>query len=120
LLDQCELDSGDSPDCNVNGIPDECDIDTDFSEDCNDNDVPDECDLLDPDQDTNSNGVLDECECDSPCDLNNDGLCTVSDFLEIIQNFGCPDTVPPPCTGDLNGDGVTDIEDILEYSSTCS
>jgi hypothetical protein len=113
LLDQCELDSGYSPDCNGNGIPDDCDIASGVSEDCNDNDVPDECDLLDPEQDTNSNGVLDECECISPCDLNNDGLCTVDDFLLILNDMGCGP--PGPCPGDFNGDGGTDINDILDY-----
>lgn len=113
LLDQCELDSGYSPDCNGNDIPDECDINSGVSEDCNDNGVPDECDLLDPSQDTNGNGVLDACECISPCDVNGDGLCTVDDFLLILQDQGC--VAPPACPGDFNGDGFTDVNDILGY-----
>ncbi|MBT5657594.1 MAG: lamin tail domain-containing protein, partial [Phycisphaerae bacterium] len=113
LLDECELDSGFSPDCNGNGIPDVCDINSGLSVDCNDNDVPDECDLLDPDQDTNENGVLDECECNSPCDVNTDGLCTIDDLLDIIKGQGC--SAPGPCPGDFNGDGNTDVNDILDY-----
>jgi hypothetical protein len=75
--------------------------------------VPDECDLLDPNQDTNENGVIDECECVSACDVNNDGQCTIDDFLIILKSQGCP--APGPCPGDFNGDGGTDINDILDY-----
>ncbi|MHC4695277.1 MAG: S8 family serine peptidase, partial [Planctomycetota bacterium] len=57
LPDECE------PDCNDNGVPDDCDIDDAFSDDCNGNAAPDECDIADGiSGDCNTNEVPDECD----------------------------------------------------------
>jgi hypothetical protein len=62
--DACDLTSGASADCNVNGIPDECDIDGPVSADCDEDGVPDECQIaVNPNLDLNTNGILDACEC---------------------------------------------------------
>ena len=63
--------------------------------------------------DNNCNGVIDADEalpnlC--PEDLNNDGLISVADILELLADFGCTSD----CDADLNGDGATNVNDILQ------
>ena len=63
--------------------------------------------------DNNCNGVIDADEalprlC--PEDLNNDGLISVADILELLADFGCTAN----CDADLNGDGATNVNDILQ------
>ena len=45
-----------------------------------------------------------------PEDLNNDGLISVADILELLADFGCTAN----CDADLNGDGATNVNDILQ------
>ena len=45
-----------------------------------------------------------------PEDLNNDGLISVADILELLADFGCTSD----CDADLNGDGATNVNDILQ------
>lgn len=56
VVDQIDVSSGESDDCNGNFLPDEC-------EDCNGNGAADECDLLEgTSPDCNLNGAPDECD----------------------------------------------------------
>ena len=68
--DHCEIMSGASLDCDLNGVPDECQPDCnadgipDVCEpDCNGNGIPDACDIANGDsEDCNANGIPDECD----------------------------------------------------------
>ena len=58
--------------------------------------------------------IVDDGSCefapDCPEDLNNDGLISVADILELLADFGCTSE----CDADLNGDGATNVNDILQ------
>lgn len=57
FLDEDDVASGTSLDCNANNIPDECELD------CDENGTPDDCDIAAGDlTDGNGNGFADECE----------------------------------------------------------
>jgi hypothetical protein len=90
---------GSGIDCNLNLVPDGCDIDSGYSRDGNANGIPDECDL--------------------PGDLDGDGAVGVTDFLQLLADWGpCPGPCPPACLGDLDGDctvGVTDFLLLLAF-----
>ena len=48
-----------------------------------------------------------------PADINNDGVVSVLDFLELLQNWGpCPEPCPP-CYADINYDCTVDVIDFL-------
>ena len=68
-----------------------------------------------PDADNyDPNAIVDDGSCivtpDCPEDLNNDGLISVADILELLADFGCTSD----CDADLNGDGATNVNDILQ------
>ena len=68
-----------------------------------------------PDADNyDPNAIVDDGSCivtpDCPEDLNNDGLISVADILELLADFGCT----ADCDADLNGDGATNVNDILQ------
>lgn len=57
VLDECDLDTEQSADCDKDGIPDEC------QSDCNSNSSPDTCDILAmTSADCNGNGIPDNCD----------------------------------------------------------
>ncbi|MGD2110814.1 MAG: hypothetical protein PVI86_15660 [Phycisphaerae bacterium] len=57
VLDTCDLASGDSEDCDGDGVPDECGLD------CNRNGIADSCEPGDgSDTACNDHGILDGCE----------------------------------------------------------
>jgi DNA-binding beta-propeller fold protein YncE len=86
---------GDSVDCNLNLLPDTCDIASGASNDADGNGVPDECDPV-------------------PGDLDGDGDVDVTDFLQLLQDWGpCPGPCPPSCAADLDGDCEVGIVDFL-------
>jgi hypothetical protein len=61
------------PDCNGNGVLDSCDIASGTSTDADGNGVPDDCDVL------------------CPADVDRDGNVGITDFLELLANWGpCP------------------------------
>ncbi|MEM7229756.1 MAG: hypothetical protein AAF432_13175 [Planctomycetota bacterium] len=113
MFEICEL-----QDCDANGVPDACQLVEGFSVDCNENGILDACELGDG-ADINQNGQLDICECDGdcygpdsvididnliavivafghsndlPCSLDNDGVISFGDILQVINSFG-------PCKG---------------------
>ena len=68
-----------------------------------------------PDADNyDPSAIVDDGSCivtpDCPEDLNNDGLISVADILELLADFGCTSD----CDADLNGDGATNVNDILQ------
>lgn len=113
ILDNLDISSGTSLDCNSNFVPDECELATN---DCNANGLPDDCELAGHDcdgngqhdscqlagNDTDANGVPDNCQAD--CD--NDGQI---DAYEIILG-----------AEDCNGNGVPDICDTNAPSTTAN
>lgn len=123
-IDSCEIDSGQEPDCNENGIPDWCDIyvyETSF--DFNDNGVPDECkadcnnngypDWIDIEtgnsEDCNENGVPDECE-----DCNKNGIADECDIADGTSEDIDVDGVPDECQEDCDGDEIPDSYEIAQ------
>ena len=69
----------------------------------------------DPEADNyNPSATVDDGSCSygpaCPEDLNNDGLISVADILELLADFGCTAN----CDADLNGDGATNVNDILQ------
>jgi hypothetical protein len=76
--------------------------------DCNDNGLLDECEVLaGTTPDVNGNGIPDECECLG--DVDGDGAVGVTDFLQLLAEWG-------PCGGcaaDLDGDGEVSVTDFL-------
>ena len=50
----------------------------------------------------------------SPCDVNRDGAEDISDFIEIIRNFGVRGG-----PADLDRDGLVNVNDLLDYLSNC-
>ena len=54
---------------------------------------------------------FDDGSCQQLGDYDNDGLFTVSDFLNLLSDYGC-DNCPQ---GDLNSDGVVSVQDILIF-----
>jgi hypothetical protein len=62
LEDAFDIASGNSADCDLDGVPDECQIAAGAA-DCDGNGLLDACEIAaDPSLDTNGNGVLDLCE----------------------------------------------------------
>ncbi len=110
--DLCDIEDGDSFDCNLNNIPDECEIDlntpplgsyfcapgTGCDPDCNTNGIPDACET-----DCNANGAPDDC-----------------DITAMISNDCQPDGIPDDCQSDCNGNGVADGCDIAGASADCN
>ena len=69
----------------------------------------------DPEADNyDPSAIVDDGSCSygpaCPEDLNNDGLISVADILELLADFGCTAN----CDADLNGDGATNVNDILQ------
>ena len=96
--------TGESEDCNQNGIADSCDLESGIADDCNGNGIPDSCDLfIGLLTDLNADGRPDECySCNA--DIQNDGQVNVNDLLEAISSWGpCDqDTPPSPARGLLD------------------
>jgi predicted outer membrane repeat protein len=66
---------------------------------------------VDRDRDANENGIPDECE--TPGDIDGDGIVGVTDFLALLAAWGpCPGP-PDPCYADLDGDGSVGVGDFL-------
>jgi hypothetical protein len=91
--DDEDLRSGESADCDSNGVPDECEGG------CNQNRIPDECDIASGrSADCNGNGISDECDV-------------------VLQRFslGAPEKIQvgtaivSVAAGDLDGDGKADL-----------
>ncbi|HIG06364.1 MAG TPA: HYR domain-containing protein [Planctomycetes bacterium] len=87
----------DSPDCNLNGVPDSCDIIDGISIDCNQDGIPDECQA-----DCDGDGIPNDCE------------------IELGTAFDCDaDGYPDDCAivngvaADCDQDGVIDSCEIL-------
>jgi predicted outer membrane repeat protein len=48
------------------------------------------------------------------CDLDGDGVVGITDFLELLAEWGaCPDPCPPSCPADFDGDCIVGITDFL-------
>jgi len=97
-------------DCNSNGALDSCDISSGASQDCNLDGIPDECQ---PNQDCNANGIRDLCEIGGTADCDGDG---VTNWCQVAA--GAADCngnlIPDGCdtaAGNyaLHFDGVDDI-----------
>jgi len=112
LLDELDISSGRSPDCNHNDVPDECepdcngsqtadtcDIDLFGAADCNEDRVPDECE-----PDCNDNDTADQCDLTSGAS----GDCDAD---------GVPDECQFGFALDCNGNGTDDLCDIAEETS---
>jgi len=87
ILDNQDLASGFSHDCNGDQVPDEC------QPDCNHDGEPDVCQILAGAPDCDGNMQLDQCQ----ADIDGDG---------IID----------PCDDDIDGDGVPNAEDVCPYA----
>ena len=79
VSDYEEIEEGDAPDCNHDGIPDDCQEKSDCDgdgiwdecaigegvvADCNTNLIPDSCELASGDSDEDGDGILDDCQFD--------------------------------------------------------
>ena len=52
-------------------------------------------------------------DCETPGDLNGDGVVSVADLLVVIVNWGpCPGG-EPFCPGDLDGNGAVGVADLV-------
>lgn len=104
-IDRCDVNSGESVDCNGNLLPDECEISVsspapggpfycviDCQTDCDDNGVPDACD-----PDCNGNGQPDVCDLGS-------ALTFVRTSLHVAGL--APSSI---ASADLNGDAFADV-----------
>lgn len=112
VLDEDDIASEVSLDCNMNGIPDECEPD------CNFNQVSDLCDIADGTSlDCNENFIPDECEPD--CDMNNqaDG-CDIADEIHTDCNHNqIPDLCEPRSNVDCNRNLSPDLCDLSDGTS---
>ena len=108
---------GTSTDCNGNVVPDECESPdlngnglADFCQDCNGNLVPDWQDIQSGfSTDVNGNTIPDSCE--TLGDSNGDHLVNITDFLNVLTNWGpCSGTT---CIGDVDFDGQVNVNDFL-------
>lgn len=107
ILDEDDIATGKSLDCNENHIPDECEPD------CNQNNVSDLCDTADgTSPDCNNNFIPDECEPD--CDLNNQvDTCDIADEIHLDCNHNSiPDVCEPRSNIDCNRNFSPDICDL--------
>ncbi|MEC9475667.1 MAG: HYR domain-containing protein [Planctomycetota bacterium] len=101
----------DSPDCNDNNNPDVCDISTGTSLDCNLDGIPDECQ-----PDCDGNGIPNDCEIaqGTATDCDQDGLpdsCEISSGVSLdCNNNGQPDScdIESGVELDCNLDGFAD------------
>jgi hypothetical protein len=89
-------------DCNENGTLDDKDVSTGFSADCNRNNIPDECEI---DRDSTAPGGPFFCtfDCDSDCDNNGTpDTCQPDADADGIINLcdQCPDTPPDAAVDD--------------------
>lgn len=128
VMDDDDLSSGDSLDCNDNCTPDECDL-----PDCNLNDIPDECEpdtdgdgvidgcdncaLFNPDQaDCQPNGIGDVCDLDSGAseDCNTNDTPDECDIASGESGDCQSNGVPDECDPDTDGDDVADDCDNCE------
>ncbi len=83
--------------------------------DCNRNGSADGCDIFGGgSQDENGNGIPDECEgIPCPWDLDGSGVVGVSDFLDLLGNWGpCPPK--GDCPADFDSSGDVSVSDFLE------
>ncbi len=62
--------------------------------------------------DVDANGILDTCQ--TPGDIDGDGIVGILDFLALLGNWGpCPAPCPPACLGDVDFDCSVGINDFL-------
>ncbi|NOT01811.1 MAG: S8 family serine peptidase [Phycisphaerales bacterium] len=114
VVDETDIASGASDDCNGNRLPDECEPD------CNDNDVADDCDIAGGgSSDCAGNGVPDECEPD--CNENGvpDGCDIGAGFSEDCDGRLNGNGIPDECEPDCNKNGVADSCDLEHGSPDC-
>lgn len=135
ILDEVDIKSGFSKDCNVNELPDECEPD------CNGNDVADFCDIsFSTSVDCDANQIPDECEPDcnqngrvDACDIsdsivNDCNYNSIPDLCETRSNIDCNNNdIPDICdlftgvSSDCNENGIPDVCDINnEFSEDCT
>lgn len=116
ILDEIDIRSGFSRDCNFNSLPDECESD------CNGNDVADLCDItFATSVDCDANQIPDECE----PDCNHNGrvdACDISiGFSDDCNNNNIPDLCEPRSNADCNNNDIPDICDLYTgISSDCN
>jgi hypothetical protein len=111
--------------CAIHDVDQDADVDLDdfyvmltvydgLLSDCNLNGTLDLIDILnEPLLDADDDGVLDDCEPTCPGDTDGDGQVAVTDFLQVLADWGTCPGLPAPCPGDLNGDGLVDVLDFL-------
>ena len=110
IPDQLDISSGESRDCDQNGIPDECQD----AKDCNENGRPDFCEIF-AGGDADGNGILDECEDPKFTDCNANGMDDTIDLAKGNSTDCDENGVPDECQSreDCNKNGIPDFCDFL-------
>ena len=107
--DECDIDDGVSADCNINGVPDTCEIEIGVELDCNTNSIPDACDISElMSTDCNANSIPDECE----PDCNQNGVTDECDIQNNTSQDCDADGTPDDCEIDCNANEIADDCDI--------
>ncbi len=82
--------------------------------DCDQNGVLDMIDILDGTAvDADDNGIIDTCEPTCVGDVDGDGMAGITDFMQVLADWGPCAPLPAPCESDYNRDGVVGINDML-------
>ncbi len=113
VLDEEDIASGESSDCNGNQLPDECEPD------CNENGVADGCDIdAGTSLDCSGNGIPDECE----PDCNGNGVPDSCDIADGVSQDcdGEGNGIPDECENDCDGNGVADSCDVARGAPDCN
>ena len=82
--------------------------------DCNQNGVLDLIDILNGTAtDADDDGIIDTCEPTCLGDVDGDGMVGITDFMQVLADWGSCSPLPAPCESDYNRDGVVGINDLL-------
>lgn len=116
LLVVLETITGDSADCNGNGLDDSCEIASGLATDCNQNGVPDSCDIAAGTVvDADGDGVPDSCFAEFVRgDVNSDNVVNIGDPI-FLQGYLFLGGEAPSClfAGDANEDGLLNVADSI-------
>jgi hypothetical protein len=117
VADRIEILSGQSVDCDGNGVPDDCDLRTN---DCNQNGILDRCELLsETSPDCNFNGLPDECDLAAKKSANCNENAIPDECEPDCNRNGAPDDCDfaSGAALDCNRNGIPDSCDLLPGSS---